>query len=488
MPGTTPLSAVTSESGPVYLRLAGVLEGMIRSQSLRPGDRVPSVRQFGRQQKVSVPTALSAYATLETRGLIEARPKSGYFVRRRQSDAVRTPGWGRPAPRVTDFSSLDPLDTIMSDHGNPAFVPLGAALPSPDLLPGEKLARIMGGIARRIPGAGVAYDVIPGSETLRRELARRSLDWGCALQPDEFMVTNGCTEALALALRATCQPGDTVAVESPTYFGLSSLLRESRLNALPIPVDSDTGIDLEVLGKALRKTRIAACVLIPNFHNPVGFLMPEDRRKAIISLLTPRGIPIIEDDIYGDLQHQGDRPRCLKAFDPDGSVILCGSFSKTLAPGYRIGYISGGRWHPQLMRLKSISSLANATLPTLAVAEFLKHGGYDRHLRSLRQAYRSQMEHMREAVAAGFPPGIGLSRPQGNLVLWCELPARVDSIELFQRARAAGISIAPGPLFAACDTGFRNFIRINCGHPWSPAIERSVAILGHLATDLANKG
>ncbi|RYD37119.1 MAG: PLP-dependent aminotransferase family protein [Verrucomicrobiaceae bacterium] len=475
------------ESGPVYLRLAGVLEGMIQSQSLRPGDRVPSVRQFGRQQKVSVPTALNAYAALETRGLIEARPKSGYFVRRRQADAVRTPGWGRPAPRITDFSSLDPLDTIMSDHGDPAFVPLGAALPSPELLPGEKLARIMGAIARRIPGAGVAYDVMPGSEILRRELARRSLDWGCALQPDEFMVTNGCTEALALALRATCQPGDTVVVESPTYFGLSSVLRESRLKALPIPVDSETGIDLEMLATALRKTRVAACLLIPNFHNPTGFLMPEERKKALMELVGPRGIPIIEDDTYGDLQHQGTRPRCLKAFDRNGSVILCGSFSKTLAPGYRIGYISGGRWHAQLMRLKQISSLANATLPTLAVAEFLKHGGYDRHLRSLRHAYRSQMEHMREAVAASFPPGIGLSRPQGNLVLWCELPARVDSIELFQRARAAGISVAPGPLFAP-DGGCRNFIRLNCGHPWSPLIERSVAVLGHLATELANKG
>jgi DNA-binding transcriptional MocR family regulator len=472
------------EPGPLYLRLAGVLESMILNQSLRPGDRVPSVRQFGRQQHVSVPTAMNAYATLEDRGLIEARPKSGYFVRSRPADIVRTPVWDRRASKVTDFSSLDPLDTILSDHSNPSLVPLGAALPSPDLLPGGKLARAMGAIARRHPGAGVAYDVVPGSETLRRELARRSLDWGCAFQPEEFMITNGCTEAISLALRATCEPGDTVAVETPTYFGIASTLRELHLKALPIPVDSVHGMDLDCLAKSLRKTKVSACVLIPNFQNPVGSLMPEERKKALIELLAPRGIPIIEDDIYGDLQHHGSRPRCLKAFDPDGSVLLCGSFSKTLAPGYRVGYIVGGRWHDWLLRLKKNSTLANATLPTLAVAEFLKHGGYDRHLRTLRQAYRSQVERMREAVVASFPEGIGLSRPQGNFVLWCELPARVDSIELWKQARAAGISLAPGPMFSP-DGGYRNFIRINCGYPWSPLLERSVAVLGHLACGLS---
>lgn len=478
------ISTTLKEPGPVYLRLAGVLEGMIRSQSLRTGDRIPSVRQFGRQHQVSVPTAMNAYAALEDRGLIEARPKSGYFVRARQADIVRPPVWERPARKVTDFASLEPLDTIMADHGDPSFVPFGAASPSPELLPGEKLARAMGMIARRLPGAGVAYDVVPGSEILRRELARRSLDWGCALQADDFIVTNGCTEALSLALRATCSPGDTVAVETPMYFGLSTTLREQGLKALPIPVDSAVGLDIGLLEISLRKTRISACVVIPNFQNPVGALMPDDRKKALVELLAPRGIPIIEDDIYGDLQHHGSRPRCLKAFDPDGQVLLCGSFSKTLAPGYRVGYIAAGRWHRQVSRLKLNSTLANATLPTLAVAEFLKHGGYDRHLRSLRQAYCTQVGRMREAVAAGFPEGIGLSRPQGNFVLWCELPAKVDSIELFNQARAAGISLAPGPLFSP-DGGYRNFIRLSCGHPWTPQLERSVAILGHLATGLA---
>lgn len=445
---------------------------------------MPSVRQFGQQQHVSIPTAMNAYATLEMRGLIEARPKSGFFVRSRQADLVREPWAGRPTPKVTDFSSLDPFRSIMADHNNPKLVPLGAALPSAELLPGLKLARTMGAIARRNSSAGLEYDVVPGYEGLRRELARRSLDWGCALKAEDFVITNGGTEAVSLALRAVCEPGDTVIVESPTYFGFSCIFRELKLNALPIHVDSVNGLDVEELRRALKKTKVAACVLIPNFHNPVGCLMPEENKKEALRLLIEAGVPVIEDDIYGDLQFHGSRPRCMKAFDDDGWVLLASTFSKTLAPGYRVGYLAPGKWLEKVIRLKNASTMSNATLPTLAVADFLKHGGYDRHLRSLRAAFRHQVECMRDRIVETFPDGIGLSRPQGNFLLWCELPQQVDSLELFKRARAANISVAPGPLFSP-DGGFKNFIRLNCGHPWSPAIERSVGILGHLTKQLA---
>ena len=276
----------------------------------------------------------------------------------------------------------------------------------------------MAAISRKLGAASVKYDIVPGSEVLRRELSRRSLEWGCALKAEDFFTTIGATEAMSIALRATCEPGDTVVVESPTYFGLARTLRELRLNAVPIPVDSTTGIDLDMLENIVRKRRIAACVLIPNFHNPVGFLMPDENKQRLVQMLAPRGIPIIEDDIYGDLQHHGQRPRCLKAFDTDGSVILCGSFSKTLAPGYRVGYLSAGRWHQRAIALKVVSTLSNALLPTLAIAEFLKNGGYDRYLRSIRQAFQRQVEQMREAIVESFPEGIRLSRPQGNFMLW----------------------------------------------------------------------
>ncbi len=477
-------STASHESAPLYRTLADRLEGMIGSNSLRPGDRMPSVRQFARQQRVSVPTAMHAYATLETRGLVEARPKSGFFVRASKADLVRAPKTVPSAPKGTDFSSLDPLDSIIAAHDNPELVPLGMALPDPELLPGEKLARSMSSIARSLGARSTNYDMPPGNESLRRELARRSLDWGCSLQPEEFIITNGCTEALSLALRAVCNPGDTVVVESPTYFGLTGILRELQLKALPIPVDNVNGIDLDALETCLRRNKVAACALIPNFHNPVGYAMPEERKRRLLEIVSKRDIPVIEDDIYGELNHSGDRPRCLKAFDRNGLVILCSSFSKNLAPGYRVGYVAAGRWHAKVLRLKIAYSLANATLPSLVISEYLRNGGYDRYLRTLRQTYRQQVERMREAVVHSFPEGIGLSRPQGNFVLWCELPPQIDSLVLFKQALRAGISIAPGPLFSP-DGGFRNFLRLNCGYPMTPAVERAVTVLGQLARQLA---
>jgi len=471
---------------PVYLRLAAVLEGMIHNRTFSPGDRMPSVRDFSRQQRVSVPTALKAYVMLETRGLINARPKSGFFVRPRQADLLREPSDVTAAPKITEISATDPLDSVLSDHGNKKLVPLGAAIPNYSLLPAEKLARTMGAIARKLGSESIGYDMAPGSEMVRREIARRSLSWGCSLKAEDFIITIGGTEALALALRATSKPGDTVAIESPTYYGLVHMLRELSLNVLPVPMDGVNGIDVNALERAVKRTKVSACVLIPNFNNPTGALMPDENKQRVVEFLAKRNVPIIEDDIYGDLQHDGMRPHCLKKFDRDGNVLLCSSFSKSLAPGYRVGYIAPGRFYKRVMLLKKASTLANSSLPTLAVGEFLRDGGYDRYLRGLRATYKDQVARMREAIAETFPEGIGLSRPTGGFVLWVELPKKTDSIELFRQARAAGISIAPGPLFSA-EGGFRNFIRLNCGEPWDARIERAIGILGHLVERLSNR-
>lgn len=469
---------------PAYLRLANLLDSMIQNRLLRPGDRMPSLRQFSVQQRVSVPTVLQAYTVLESRSLIEARPKSGFFVRARLADLVPAPRTQLRSRKSASFAEADPVVALLADQASDQVAPLGAALPSAALLPGTKLARTLSAVARQLGPAGVAYDMPPGSEVLRREIARRSLEWGGGLKADDLVLTVGATEALSLALRATCKPGASVIVESPTYFGLARMIHDLGLKAIPVPVDCVNGISFEGLEQALRTPGVAACVLVANFHNPVGFAMPDERKQQLVELLARHRVPLIEDDIYGDLQHQGPRPRCLKAFDAEQGVLLCGSFSKTLAPGYRVGYIAPGRWHERVLSLKRTTTLSGALLPGLAVAEFLRNGGYDRYLRSVRQAYRVQVDRMKEALVEAFPPGICLSRPQGGFLLWCELPRGVDSIELFQQARRAGISIAPGPLFSA-NGGFRNFIRINCGYPWSPQLERSIGILGQMVRRLA---
>lgn len=462
---------------PLYQQLADRLAAMIRARALRAGDRLPSVRSFSRQQRVSVPTALQAYATLEARGEIEARPRSGFFVRARAADTVPTPTTPRTRPRKTDGAELDPFVAVLCDQADPALVPLGAAVPGEDLLPVLALQRSLSTIARRSPATIARYHAAPGEYAYRQAIARQSLEWGCNLTPDDVIATIGATEALSLAIEVVSNPGDTIVVESPMYFGLVRMLRDLRRNVLPVPVDPTTGVDLDLLEGALRRTRVAACVLTPNFHNPTGSLMPDAHRRAVVELLDTAGVPLIEDDVYGDLQHAGPRPRCLKADDRTGNVILCGSFSKTLAPGLRAGYIVPGRFYEQVLAVKRARTLGG-TMPMLAVADFLRNGGYERHLRTMRRKLAGRVMRMREAVAEAFPEGTAVSRPAGGFVLWCALPPGTDALRLFHRAKEAGISVAPGGMFG---TGFENCVRLNCGYAFTPRIAAAIRTLGRLA-------
>jgi DNA-binding transcriptional MocR family regulator len=472
----------TIEPKPLYLQVADGVADLIMTGSLRAGDRVPSVRRLSEQQNVSIPTVLQAYIVLENRRLIEARPKSGFFVKPQFSQTLPEPAvsGNTSAVRSADFRPCTP---IVRELMNPNLVPLGGAIPSPELLPGAKLARIVGRLAREHTVETISYDPVPGSLTVRREISRRSLDWGCHLSSEEFIIVNGATEGVNLALRAVTKPGDTVLIESPTYYGLVHIINQIGLKAVPVAASAGEGLSLDGTERALRRHRIAAIAIIPNFNNPLGSVMPEQNRLSLLQLAGKYRIPIIEDDIYGDLQHVGVRPRCLKALDNDGIVLLCGSFSKTLAPGYRVGYISPGVFYDQIVHLKTATNWGNATLPALAIAEFLRNGGYDHHLRKIRRTYREQVQKMREAVAMEFPQPIKISNPTGGFVLWVELPATVNAMQLFSQARKAGISIAPGAIFSP--TGdFSNYIRLSCGFPWSNKIERAIAILGRLVSRL----
>lgn len=466
------------ETRPLYQQVADSVADLIASGSLRAGDRVPSVRRLSRQQKVSIPTVLQAYVTLENQRLIEARPKSGFFVKPRLSASLAEPSESA-ATAVAPWAGFHAAAPIVRDLTDPDFVQLGGALPSPELLPGAKLARIVGSIAREHTAESISYDSVPGCLKLRREISRRSLDWGCHLNAEEFIVINGATEGFHLALRAVTKPGDKVLVEAPTYYGLVHILSQLGLEAVAVPASARDGLSLDGVEKALRRHRIAAMALIPNFNNPLGSLMPEENRAALLALAAKRHIPIIEDDIYGDLHFEGTRPRCLKALDHEGLVLLCGSFSKTLAPGFRVGYIAPGPWYDKIVHLKTATNLGGASLPALAVAEFLRNGGYDHHLRKIRRTYRDQVQKTREAVAEAFPEPVKISNPRGGFVLWVELPSTVDSMRLFAEARKAGISIAPGPIFSPVGN-FRNYIRLSCGFPWDQKIEGAIGQLGQM--------
>lgn len=467
----------------LYEQVADKIETLIRAGALRAGERVPSVRRASGQHGVSVTTVLQAYVVLEDRGLIEARPKSGFFVRARLRDRVPEPVASRPAQaaRAVEVGSLQ--ERIFDAARMPEVVPFGAAYPGAENLPVVKLNRIMASVARNAGVRGVSYDMPPGCEALRRQLARRSLDRGTQLSPDDFITTCGGTEALALCLRAVTKPGDVVAVESPSYFGVLQQIEELGLKAVEIPMHPRDGMNLDALERALKNRRVAACLAVPNFNNPLGSLMPDENKRRLVEVLARRDVPLIEDDINGALVHSGPRPRVAQSFDRDGRVMLCGAFSKTIAPGYRVGWVAPGRYYAKVKALKLTSTLATASLPQMAIAEFVANGGYDHHLRALRRNFAGQIQRMSEAIADAFPEGIKVTRPKGGFVLWVELPRKVSALKLHERVLAEKISIAPGPMFSASQ-GFQNFIRINCGHAWSPRLERAIGILGQLVKKL----
>lgn len=335
----------------------------------------------------------------------------------------------------------------------------------------------------QIPGRkSVSYNVPPGCKSLRVQIARRSLAMGCSLAPDEIVTTCGRVEAVFLALRATCRPGDIVAVESPAYYNFLLLIEKLNLRALEIPCHPRDGVSIDALSYALEQNRISACLFNLNYNNPIGSLLPDEKKLEMVELLASHDVALIEDDIYGDLTFAQERPKTTKAFDKKGLVLLCSSFSKTLAPGYRVGRIAPGRYQAEVEQLKSITNISGTSPTQLAVAEFLANGGYDRHLRKIRRTYASQMAQMAEAVGMYFPEGTRISRPGGSFVLWVECPGYVYSLELHEKAMARGISIAPGPIFSA--TGkYINCIRLNAAF-WSNRVEQAIEELGDIAAQM----
>ena len=463
-----------------YAALAGELLSAIEKGIYRPGDRLPGVRRLAMTHSVSVSTAIAAVRRLEDDGVVQARPRSGFYVRSNVNRWLDVPAVSRPDIRPTAVTGQDLVLRLVQATNDPGIVQLGAAVPDPAFLPTRAIERAMARAARQHRLRAATYEFPPGAPELRLQIARRLAQRGCDDSPDEIVITSGAQEALTLALKAVTAPGDVVAVESPTFYGLLQVIESLGLKALEIPTDPGTGIELAALRLAIERWPVAACVSVPSFSNPLGSCMPDDRRRALVELLARHGIPLVEDDVYGELGFDGPSPRSLRAWAGQGEVIHCGSFSKTLSPGLRLGWIAAGkRLFEQVEYLKYVESLAAPTLPQLAVADYLAHGGYDRYLSGVRQEYARAVARMREAVARFFPRGTRVSRPGGGFVLWLELPDHIDTLKLANRALAAGISIAPGPAFSA-NGKYQNCLRLSCATPWGERLERSLRVLASL--------
>jgi DNA-binding transcriptional MocR family regulator len=367
------------------------------------------------------------------------------------------------------------------------FVPLNSASTSPAMYPTQRLNNLMREVLRDHPLNAGQCILPPGHEELRRQIAKRMALAGAPADPAHVVITSGTMDAITLALRVVCRPGDTVLVESPTYFGLLQSIEHLNLKVVEVPNCPVTGIDVEAVRAVARSTRLGAAVLMPNFNNPCGSLTPDDAKREIVQILTGSEVPIIEDDIYGDLHYGGTRPTSLRAFDDSGLVISCGSVTKTIAFGYRIGWAVSPQFHAEISRAKFYSSVACPTLQQLVLARYYASGGYDRYLRRVRSTLAVHSQHAINAVTRFFPEGTRVAQPPGGVVLWVELPRNVDGAELFRTAAAQRIGVAPGVVFSA-KADYRNYIRLSCGLPWTPTLERAVEKLGRLVAGMARAG
>ena len=467
------------ETVPLYHQLADQIHELIRAGTLRAGDRVPSVRRLSNQQRVSVSTVLQAYQRLEDIGVIEARPQSGYYVRR-LSAGVQEPEPSRPPKRAITVEVNDLTDAVLAHATSPEVIAFGSACAAPELFQLERVRRVLSSLARRDRGALGRYGLPPGTERLRRAVARRALDWGCRIDWRNLVTTTGCMEALKLALRAVTRPGDLIALASPTYYGFLQILQSLGLRALEIPTQPRTGISLEALELALAEHAVKAVLMMANVSNPIGATLSDAAKRRLVEMLSARKVPLIEDHIYAELLFDSPAPRPAKAFDRAGNVMLCSSFSKTLSPGLKVGWIEPGRWRDRIRMLKFMSSGGQNELVELTVAEMLESGGYERELRQVRRRFEAQVDAARGVIAESFPRGTRVTRPSGAYILWAELPKDCDSVALFERLLERGITIAPGPMFSASQR-YRNCMRLSVGQVWDERHERALREVGRLA-------
>ncbi|MBS0032113.1 PLP-dependent aminotransferase family protein [Chitinophaga sp. 22321] len=462
----------------LYNKIANGIASQIRTGVLKPGDKLPSVRRLCEEHAIGMNTAKRVFLELESRSMIDARPQSGYFVSSTPYLQLPLPAVSKPSSMAKNNEPDELISKVYANMGDDHLTLFSISAPSGDLLPLAKLKKDIVHATRELKEGGTAYEPLQGNVNLRQVVAMRSLAWGGHLHEDDLITTNGAINAVSLCLMALGKPGDTIAMESPCFPGLLQLAISLGFKVLELPTHPTTGLDIAALRKAVPKINL--CLLVPNFNTPLGSRMSDEHKKEIVTLLSQHGIPLIEDDIYGDLYFGNQRPKCCKSFDTEGNVLWCSSVSKTLAPGYRVGWVAPGKYKEKLLKLKLIHSISSAAIIQEAVAGFLRSGRYENHLRQLRRTLQHNYQQYVQAIADYFPKNTKTSRPQGGLAIWVEFSKDTDTRELYDLAIKHHISIAPGRMFTL-QNQFRNCMRLCYGLPWSEEIKSKLKQLGTLA-------
>ncbi len=475
--------AIKIKSDHLYLEVAARIESLIEKGALKIGDRLLSVRSLSKEQGISLSTAFQAYYHLESKGLIEARPQSGYYVKFSPRHKFEVPACSEPADEALPVSVDEMITSVYFDLRSTRITSFSISAPDVSLLPAAKINKSVTHALRSSPDHCLGYEHIQGNEALRKQIARLSFNWGGSLSEDDVVVTASCMEALSFCLKAVTQPGDAVATESPTFYGIFRVMQSLGLKVVEIPTDPVMGIDLNYLERAIPKFNIKACLFVCNFNNPLGSCIPDEKKKQLVDMLAKKDIPLIEDDIYGEMYFGKSRPKTCKTFDKKGLVLHCGSFSKSLAPGYRIGWAVPGRFKEKVISLKRMNNVATNTLAQAAISHFLQNGRYELHLRNLRRSLYTQSLRYLQAMSEYFPEDIRISQPKGGFVLWVEMNKKADGYKLHKRALKSNIGIVPGQIFSSSGQ-FQNCFRLSYGTPWSDKIERGLKTLGEIVKTL----
>ncbi|NLR66882.1 PLP-dependent aminotransferase family protein [Chitinophaga varians] len=463
----------------LYLQLADKIEAMIINGTYSIGDKLPSVRSLHAEHGISISTALQVYVHLERKGWVEAREKSGYYVSYSRQQLLRLPEISAPSRTPALVKVSERVSLVRHTVAREGIVSLIGASPHISLLPVAKLNKALRQVAREEKNTYIPYGDIDGYLPLRRHIARLSLAWGGSVATEDITVTNGAIEAANICLRAVAKAGDTIAIESPTFVGLLQSIENLGMKALEIPTDPVTGICLDQLETTFKKGKVAACLLISNYNNPLGSCMPDKNKQQLAHLIAQYQIPLIEDDAYGDLHFNAERPRTIKSYDRADLVLYCSSFSKCIAAGLRVGWIISRRYHERLSRLKFMSSAATGLLPQLVLTRFLDQQRMDLHLKPLRQALRTQQAQISRAIQQYFPADTRLTRPEGGLSLWVVLPPKVDGWEVHRKALRQQIAFTPGSLFSS-QQQYNNCLRLSNANPFDDDQHWAIQTIGKL--------
>ena len=480
------VTKIASDKEFLYVQIASRIAHQIRQNLLKKGDKLPSVRALSEEQRISISTAYKAYVALENTGMIEARPKSGYYVKFSSNRMSEIPSVQLPLKQMEQSDVSQMIALVYQQVSGEGIIGLSRAAPPVNLIPVAKLNKSMMEALRQSGSGNTSYEHLQGNISLRRQVAKNAFNWGGNIIADDVVTTHGCMEALVFCLRAITNPGDLVAIESPAYFGIFNLMLSLNLKVLEIPADAETGLNLEYLEKALETLPVKACLFVPNFSNPTGSCMPDARKRQLVKLLSEKQIPMIEDDIYGEIYFGKSRPRTCKSYDLQGLVMLCSSVSKSIAPGYRVGWCIPGIFKDQVLNIKMIHTVSSSAPTQAAIAHFFETGRYDLHMRNLRKVLYTQCLRYMQGIEKYFPEGTMISRPRGGYALWIELDKSINAFELYNAAIAQQISIAPGQIFSA-DSCFSNFLRISFGAVYDDAIDKSLQVLGEIIHKLIKR-